>query len=194
MFWSVRRKEYKVLVCAKHLQRPPYSCIEISLVSDFLFSPRIFCFLALEQARNFRANLGHQWWAEVSFWHLKSHTSHFQISVCKEIHWFPWITFFQDVEGLQPPELPLTSGRCLCSAHGRRGRPSFRGKEYFQTLINWLQTIQVRQWEASVTTGSKSVVKRSPRTVNSFQEIPATTFTCAAQVLLTIQPWKLFLF
>ena len=34
MFWSVRRKEYKVLVCAKHLQRPLYSCIEISLVSD----------------------------------------------------------------------------------------------------------------------------------------------------------------
>jgi len=40
---------------------------------------------------------------------------------------------------------------------------------------------EVRQWEASVTTGSKSVVKRSPRTVNSFEEIPATTFTCAAQ-------------
>merc|ERR1711936_1267663 len=40
---------------------------------------------------------------------------------------------------------------------------------------------EVRQGEASVTTGSKSVVKRSPRTVNSFQEIPATTFTCAAQ-------------
>merc|ERR1719412_1397206 len=42
--------------------------------------------------------------------------------------------------------------------------------------------------EASVATESSisekrsiSVVKRSPRTVNSFEEIPATTFTCAAQ-------------
>jgi len=40
---------------------------------------------------------------------------------------------------------------------------------------------EVRQWEASVAAESNSVVKRSTRTVNSFQEIPTTTFTCAAQ-------------
>ena len=42
---------------------------------------------------------------------------------------------------------------------------------------------QVRQWEPSVATEPKSsVVKRSARTVNSYQEIPTTTFSCAAQV------------
>lgn len=41
---------------------------------------------------------------------------------------------------------------------------------------------EVRQWEPSVATESKSsVVKRSSRTVNSYQEIPTTTFSCAAQ-------------
>lgn len=39
-----------------------------------------------------------------------------------------------------------------------------------------------RQWEASVATESaSSVVKRSTRTVNSYQEIPKTSFSCAAQ-------------
>jgi len=41
---------------------------------------------------------------------------------------------------------------------------------------------EVRQWEPSVATEPKSsVVKRSSRTVNSYQEIPKTTFSCAAQ-------------
>jgi len=41
---------------------------------------------------------------------------------------------------------------------------------------------EVRQWEPSVATEPKSsVVKRSARTVNSYQEIPTTTFSCAAQ-------------
>jgi len=45
-----------------------------------------------------------------------------------------------------------------------------------------LHLSEVRQWEASVAAESKgSVVKRSTRTVNSYQEIPKTTFTCAAQ-------------
>ena len=43
---------------------------------------------------------------------------------------------------------------------------------------------QVRQWEASVAAESHSAVKRSTRTVNSFQEIPKTTFACDAQVRL----------
>jgi len=40
---------------------------------------------------------------------------------------------------------------------------------------------EVRQWEPSVATESSSVVKRSSRTVNSYQEIPTTSFSCAAQ-------------
>jgi len=40
---------------------------------------------------------------------------------------------------------------------------------------------EVRQWEASVAAESHSAVKRSTRTVNSFQEIPKTTFACDAQ-------------
>ena len=49
--------------------------------------------------------------------------------------------------------------------------------------------MQVIQREASVATESSisekrsiSVVKRGARNINSFQEIPATSFNCAAQV------------
>ena len=93
----------------------------------------------------------------------------------------------QDVEGLQPPELPPTSGRCQFGAHGWWGRPSFRGEKHFENLSSCKTIVpQVRQWEPSVATEPKSsVVKRSSRTVNSYQEIPKTTFSCAAQVLLT---------
>ena len=50
-------------------------------------------------------------------------------------------------------------------------------------------SVQVIQREASVATESSisekrsiSVVKRGARNINSFQEIPATSFNCAAQV------------
>ena len=58
-------------------------------------------------------------------------------------------------------------------------------------VCTWLVTlsVQVIQREASVATESSisekrsiSVVKRGARNINSFQEIPATSFNCAAQV------------
>ena len=61
-----------------------------------------------------------------------------------------------------------------------------RGEKHFENLSSCKTIVpQVRQWEPSVATESKSsVVKQSSRTVNSYQEIPTTTFSCAAQVLL----------
>ena len=66
------------------------------------------------------------------------------------------------------------------AGHLSEARNIFKHLHLTQKLIVW----QVRQWDASVSAESNSVVKRSTRTVNSYQEIPTTTFSCAAQVLL----------